>query len=471
MNNKFFVGRAIWLLLIIAALTTSSCKTNQNGKPNIIVLLVDDAGYADFGFMGCEDLQTPNIDNLASRGVVFTDAHVSASVCGPSRAGLITGRYQQRFGFECNPGDGAVLDSKEQTIAATLKKAGYTTAAFGKWHLGAKPGYRPTERGFDYYWGFLAGGRSYFPNPRQDVEGNTRAITENTTHVTFDGYLTDRLGEKAVDFIDRNKDNPFFIYWAPNAVHTPMEATEEDLKKFEGHPRQQLAAMTWALDRAVGNIVDKLEQEKLLDNTLIFFLSDNGGAHNNQSSCLPLKGWKGNEFEGGLRVAFFATWASKLKGGREFDGLSSSMDIFATSADAAGILEQCEGLDGVSLLPYLTGETEGEPHSELFWRKDQKAAARINDHKLIRVEQLPSVMYNLSEDISETNNLVDKNLEKLNELETKLSEWEKELMDPLWTEGHTWDTITWMIHQDLMNNREVRVKDPAQLKEYLSNKN
>jgi arylsulfatase A-like enzyme len=435
-------------------------------KPNIIVLLVDDAGYADFGFMGSKDLKTPNIDKLAARGIIFTDAHVSSTVCGPSRAGIMTGRYQQRFGFECNPSfDSCGVDLNEITIASALKKEGYTTAAYGKWHLGNKPGYRPNERGFDYYWGFLSGSRSYFSNPETDRKGNPQAITENFAHVTFNGYLTDRLGDKAVEFIGKNKDKPFFIYWAPNAVHTPMEAKAEDMALFKDHPRKMLAAMTWALDRAIGNIIQKLEKEGLLENTLIFFLSDNGGAANNQSVNFPLKGFKGNKFEGGHRVPFTVTWASAIKGGKTFNGLTSSLDIYASALDAAnGTTSEGKNLDGVSLIPFLTGKKQGDPHQKLFWRKDKMASARAGDYKLIRVEKLPPVMYNLSDDMGETRNLVSEDPGHFQYLESELKTWEKETIAPLWTEGAQWDTITSMIHQDLMLNRPVRANDPGQLK-------
>jgi len=453
-------------LSVVAGFSCSSKETPNSKKPNIIVLLVDDAGYADFGFMGSKDLKTPNIDKLAASGVIFTDAHVSASVCGPSRAGIMTGRYQQRFGFECNPtGDSCGVDLKEITIASALKQEGYATAAFGKWHLGDQPGYRPNERGFDYYWGFLAGSRGYFSNPNNDRAGNSQAITENFEQVTFDGYLTDRLGDKAVDFIDRNKEHPFFMYWSPNAVHTPMEAKPEDLALFGNHPRQKLAAMTWALDRAVGNMVKKLEQEGLLENTLIFFLSDNGGAANNQSTNLPLKGFKGNKFEGGHRVPFFVAWAAEIKGGHRFDGLSSSLDIFATALDVAKSTNTKNlYLDGVSLIPFLKGEKQGDPHSELFWRKDKMAAIRVGEYKLIQVEKLPSVMYKLSEDLGETVNLTSNNKERFQQLDAALKNWEKQTVPPLWTEGAQWDTITWKIHQDLMLNRSVRATGPVQLK-------
>ena len=452
-------------LLLLPLLIGSTAIAKQ--KPNIIVLLADDAGYADFGFMGSMDLKTPNIDKLAANGVIFTDAHVSATVCGPSRAGIMTGRYQQRFGFECNPSsDSFGVDLREFMIASAMKQAGYVTAAFGKWHLGDKPGYRPNERGFDYYWGFLSGSRSYFYDEQNsDKAGDSRAITENRTQVSFEGYLTDRLGEKAVDFIGQNKEKPFFIYWAPNAVHSPMEAKTEDLDLFEGHPRQKLAAMTWALDRAVGNIVDKLKKEGVLENTLIFFLSDNGGATNNQSTNFPLKGFKGNKFEGGHRVPFFVSWTAGIKGGRTFNGLSSSLDIFASVVDVAkSNLNRDIILDGVSLLPYLKGEKQGNPHQKLFWRKDKMAALRAGKFKLIKVDKLPSVLYNLAEDLGETDNLSARNPKKLQALTKELEKWEKGTVAPLWTEGPYWDHITWMIHQDLMLNRTVRVIDSLELK-------
>ncbi|TLX71253.1 DUF229 domain-containing protein [Labilibacter sediminis] len=460
---------------ILLSVFLSSCnqevKTNkEQSKPNVIVMLVDDAGYADFGFAGCEDLKTPNIDKLANNGVVFTDAHVSASVCGPSRAGIITGRYQQRFGFECNPPHKySGVDTSEITIANAMQEAGYKTAAFGKWHLGDGPEYRPNQRGFDYYWGFLAGGRSYFPNEEQDTPGEVHSIRENDTFTTFEGYLTDRLGDKAAEWIGENADNPFFIYWAPNAVHTPMEAAEEDLKLFEGHPRQTLAAMTWSLDKAVGTIVKKLEDEQIMDNTIIFFLSDNGGAHNNQSSNLPLKGFKGNKYEGGHRVSFFVHYPGLKLTGSKFNGLSSSLDIFATCVDAAGGLPDVEkNLDGVSLLPYLNGEVTGNPHKQLFWRKDQMAATRKGDMKLIRVENLGERMYNLDADLQETNDLIAESPEAYKELMSDLENWETQLMTPLWTEGEVWDKITWMIHEDYFLNREVRVKNEGQLKKWIN---
>ncbi len=471
LNTKCVSAMKISMICLIISWLTTSCdpKSDRSAsqKPNVIILLADDAGYADFGFNGSEDIKTPNLDKLAGDGIVFTDAHVSASVCGPSRAGLITGRYQQRFGFECNPiNDFSGLPANELTIASQLKQAGYTTAAFGKWHLGDEEDAKPNQRGFDYYWGFLSGGRSYFPGSNGDRPGHIQSIRENDEYTTFEGYLTDALGEKAAEFIAQNSEKPFFIYWAPNAPHTPMEAKEEDLAKFEGHPRQTYAAMMWALDRAVGRITKELEQQQLLDNTLIFFLSDNGGAHNNQSSNLPLKGFKGNKYEGGHRVAFFAHWPEKIKQGSRFGGLTSSLDIGATALDMAGISMDSErSLDGTSLVPFFSGEQTGNPHSQLFWRKDRMAAARIGSYKFIRIDSLGSRLYDLTNDLDEDEDLSVTHSDKLNAITDSLEAWEKGLMDPTWYEPDDWNQVTWLIHQDLFNNQKVRIKSPKQLKQ------
>lgn len=468
------MNKALTTISAAMVLGTLGCSNHprsnnetQLSRPNIIVMLVDDAGYNDFGFMGSPDIQTPNIDQLADNSAVFTNAYVSATVCGPSRAGLITGRYQQRFGFECNPPvEFGGLDTNEITIADAMKMSGYKTAAFGKWHLGHNPENRPNQRGFDYFWGFLSGGRNYFHNDRNDQPGNVRSVRENDTFTTFEGYLTDVLGDQLVDYIDQNKDHPFFVYWSPNAPHTPMQATREDLKRFEGHPRQTYAAMMWALDRSVGKITRKLEEENLLENTLICFLSDNGGAHNNQSSNYPLKGWKGNKYEAGGRIPYFVHWPKGFEGGNKFHGISSSLDIFATCADAAQIESgTLNPLDGKSLMPYLTGKAEGDPHDQIFFRKDKMAATRKGDYKLIRVDGLGTRLYNLSEDLSEKNDLSEELPGIHDALMDDLQSWESKMTDPLWLEDEQWNKVTWMIHEDLFYNQEIRVREPAHLKQ------
>lgn len=442
-------------------------------KPNIIVVLIDDAGYADFGFMGSKDLLTPNLDKLASKSLVFTDAHVSASVCSPSRAGLITGKYQQRFGYECNEGDGySGIDVREKLMPAYLKEVGYQTIAFGKWHLGYKPEQHPLKMGFDEYHGFLSGGRSYFYNSaKDDKPGSRNALLHNYSPVAFDGYLTDHLGKSAAAYIQKNSGAPFFMYWAPNAVHTPMEADSTDLAKFNGHPRQKLAAMTFALDRAVGTMVQALEKQGILDNTIIIFLSDNGGAHNNQSTNGALKGFKGNEYEAGHRIPFFIHWPAAIKKPGKYHGLTSALDILPTVVKAAGYGSlKAAGLDGVDLHPYITGVKQSSPHETLIWRKDAMAAIRAGDHKLIRVKGLGTRLYNLRNDLHESKDLRQSQPQVQDKLLKQLLNWEKHVKQPLWTEGAIWDTITLMIHDDLMQNKPVRVADPEALNRFRAQK-
>lgn len=251
------------------------------------------------------------------------------------------------------------------------------------------------------------------------------------------------------------------MYLAYNAVHTPMEAKKEALDKYKNHPRQLLAAMTWSLDENVGKLRNKLKELNILNNTLIYFLSDNGGAHNNNSSNGALKGWKGNKFEGGQRVPFIVSWPAQIKGGQKFHGLTSSLDIFSTSIAAAGIKKDPDlVLDGTNLLPYLSGEKQGNPHSELYWRKLDESAARIGDYKLIHLKNYGSAMYNLSNDLGETNNLINKDSVTFNRLFKKLSEWEYKLQEPLWNEGKPWEDVTYHIHQHLMENKPAQYKSP-----------
>jgi arylsulfatase A-like enzyme len=444
-------------------LLISKINIKTKSKPNIIAIIIDDAGYVDFGFMGSKDLETPNIDKLAKSGVIFTDAHVSATVCGPSRAGIMTGRYQQRFGFEANhtgdkvTGDIGLADNIP-TIADVFKENSYKTIALGKWHLGATETDHPNKRGFDDFYGFLAGGRSYFPikNPSKE-----HMLQNNGKKVKFDGYLTDVLGNRSVEFVEENKDEPFFMYLAYNAVHTPMHAKEEHLTKYKNHPRQHLAAMTWSLDENIGKLVAKLKELNIYENTLIYFISDNGGANNNTAKNGVLKGWKGNKFEGGHRVPLIVSWPKEIKANQTFNGLTSSLDIFKTSIFAANIQsENTDKLDGVNLLPYLKKEKLGNPHNELFWRKLDESGARFNNYKLIKLKDYGQVLYDLSNDISETNDVSKKDIKTLKLLNTKLSDWESKMMPPLWKEDKDWMDVTYHIHKRLMQNKEALFTKP-----------
>jgi arylsulfatase A-like enzyme len=357
------------------------------------------------------------------------------------------------------------MDPAEHTIGDAMQKAGYKTGFIGKWHLGEEDRYHPNNRGFDEFWGFLGGSRSYFyEEDSDDKEGQPRALLHNKSHTDFDGYLTDEFSNQSVRFIQENKGNPFFLFLSYNAVHTPMHAKENDLEKFKDNPRAVLAAMTWSMDQGIGKVISKLEKEGLRENTLIFFLSDNGGATNNQSSNLPLKGFKGNKFEGGHRIPFILSWPSKLKGGQNYNGLTSSLDIFATSAAVAG-LEKTPGkpLDGVNLIPHLSDKNTEEPHETLYWRKEGMAAIRHEEFKLIRLDNYGYRLYNLADDLGESVDLSVSNPDKFNELKASLESWEKELSAPLWAESQPWQRVTFEIHKALMENKEVTIKSPKDL--------
>lgn len=452
-NNLLFTVGAI------CALNSNMVFAQNSPQPNVLIILADDAGYNDFGFMGSKDLKTPNIDALAQQGVLFTDGHVAATVSSPSRACLITGRYGHRFGYECNlnsSNDG--LSLSEQTLGNLFGNAGYRTATVGKWHLGSLPAMHPNKRGFDLFYGMISGSRHYFYNEKQsDAPGSSQNLQLNGTQVKFDGYLTDRFTDKAIEFIQEDK-KPFFLYLSYNAVHTPMEALPEDLALFEGHPRKTLAAMTYALDRGVGRVISALKECGKFDNTIIYFLSDNGGATTNTSSNYPYKGFKGNKFEGGHRVPFFVVWNGKIPANQKYDGLVSSLDIAATSLDAAQIKVAKGKLDGVSLLPYIIDGKKGNPHKELFWRKMDTRAVRQGDYKLIMTQGVDSVLYNIKENPQETVNLIDKEPKIFKKLAKSLAKWEESCMEPSWIE-EGWGPITNGIHRFLMNNEGSTARD------------
>jgi len=408
-------------------------------KPNIILILADDLGYNELSCYGCKDIPTPNIDSIAENGVRFTQGYVTSPVCAPTRAGLLTGRYQQRYGFETNPGPEEYADEKfglpldQPTLAERLKEAGYVTAIIGKWHLGYKPELTPTKRGFDEFFGFLGGAHMYFP------DNKTRKLFHNTEMIKDEKeYLTDAFSREASLFIKKNKDNPFFLYFAFNAVHTPLEATEKYLKRVEeikDQKRRIFGAMKIAMDDAVGCVLNTLKEEGLEENTIIFFLSDNGGPRfQTTSSNSPLRGDKGQLYEGGIRVPFLMQWKGKIPEGKLFNEPVSSLDIVPTVLSAIGIqIKPEDKLDGVNLLPYVKGEKSGKPHDVLYWRYVRKKAIRLGDWKLIKESENQNwELYNISEDIGETKNLAEKMPEKVKEMEKLWEEWNSQLQAPKW---------------------------------------
>ena len=411
-------------------------------KPNIVILFADDAGYMDFGFTGTDDLQTPRIDQFATEGVICTQGYVTASVCSPSRAGLLTGRYQQRFGHETNlRGKDVGLPLTERTMANRLGDLGYTTCAIGKWHLGGSYEQHPLSRGFDAFHGFLLGSRTYFSKPNNKV--TQQSLMHNRVIVPEDDnrYLTDWMATKANEFIKIQTNQPFFLYVAFNAVHTPMQATPEDLSHFseiEDSKRKKLAGMTLALDRAVGSIMDTLKEQGLDENTIVFFLNDNGGATINASNNGPLRGMKGSKWEGGIRVPYVVRWKNNLMPSL-YNKPVSSLDIAATSLTLAGdTAESIDDLDGINILPFLTGVEKGIPHDILCWRRGPAGAVRSGAWKLIRVDDQPPLLFNVNNDIGETNNLAENNPEKVEELLSYYATWESEMVEPLWVAKKVW---------------------------------
>ncbi len=416
--------------------------TGRNRRPpNIVLILADDLGYADSGAYGSKAIPTPHIDALAEAGMKLTNAYVTAASCSPSRAGLLTGRYQQRFGFEFNTAGGAIthrlhrgLDPKTVILADILQKAGYATGMFGKWHLGTQPQFHPLARGFDEFYGFLAGAHSFLPVKREEAVHST--IMRGNEPLKESEYLTDAIAREAVKFIGDHADQPFFAYVPFNAVHTPIEATRKYQDRFpntRNETRRDYYAMTSALDDGVGSIVAAIEKHKLTRDTLVIFLNDNGGPlYTGVQSNKPLKLGKLFLFEGGIRVPMVLKWPAVISSNQVFGGMTSSLDVFPTVCAASGIkLPQDIRLDGVDLTPFASGQALGSPHHTLFWSNGPNKAVRHHQWKLVKSGEA-KWLYDLSVDIGEKNNLIDSHAERLRELESLLDDWQQEMSPPAW---------------------------------------
>jgi arylsulfatase A-like enzyme len=411
-------------------------------KPNILVILADDLGYADVGFQGCKDIPTPHLDALARGGVRCTNGYVSHPFCSPTRAGLMTGRYQQRFGHENNPAylpdDPKVgLPVDQVTLAQVLKAAGYATGGVGKWHLGAHPKFHPTARGFDEWFGFAGGGHVYLPNAKGGRE-YTIPLQRNRRNVDEKEYLTDAFSREAAAFINRHKGRPWFLYLAYNAVHTPLQAPPRYLDRVKHIPdetRRKYAALAVALDDGVGRVLKTLRAQGLERKTLVFFLSDNGGpVRVTHSSNGPLRGHKGQVFEGGIRVPFVVAWPGRLPAGKTFDEPVCSLDVFATAAALAGARVPADRkMDGVNLLPHLRGEAKAPPHERLFWRAGGGAqfAVREGRYKLAHAGGKDQ-LFDLAADVGETKDLAAAKPDVTARLRKAYQQWNSELVPPLW---------------------------------------
>ncbi len=460
--------KRIAALLIVCL--ASACSAAE--KPNVIVIITDDMGYIDLGVTGSKDVPTPNMDQLANDGVRFTQGYVTASVCCPSRAGLLTGRYQQRFGHEFNnfaiPINGFGKDDMglhvdEKTIGDAFGANGYRTMMVGKWHMGDGPKYFPLNRGFDEMFGLKAGSRSYWPikNPRDSHAIYKDFDVIDESNLT---YLTDNLTTAAVDFIDRHHDKPFFMYLSYTAPHGPMHAKESDLEalaRIKDRKRRTYAAMMKSLDEGVGKVRQTLARHGLTENTLIVFINDNGGATGNGSDNGPYRGMKGSKWEGGVRVPYFITWPGRLPKGQTYDHPVSALDIMPTTLAAVGAeWDSALPLDGVNLVPYITGQSTGRPHDTLYWRRGVAAAVRDGDWKLIRSQGNPDLLFNLADDPGERENLADQHPQRVAQLKAKLSAWEKDLAPPRWTEGEKWQRFQVLKHRMEVDTRAEERKYP-----------
>ena len=440
------------LAAILLALAAIASPALADRKPNLIVIMADDLGYQDVGFNGSKDIPTPHIDRIATEGVRFTSGYVTYPVCGPSRAGFLTGRYPQRFGFERNPqyrprDPGMGLPLSEKTIADVLRNAGYATGLIGKWHMGAHPSLHPMERGFDEFFGHLGGGHIYFcdqlairsfDQANDEAQSYRTLIERGRTPVETTGYLTDVFSQEAVEFIGRHKATPFFLFLSYNAPHTPMQATEKYLSRFQGikdKKRRTYAAMVSAMDDGIGLVLASLDTHGLANDTLVVFLSDNGGAENsNASNNGKLRGQKSDVWEGGFRVPFAMRWPAKLKPG-EFHHPVSAIDILPTIAKAAGARpDPSKPLDGVDLLPHLLGSKTSAPHAAIYLRKFDQGAFAVRQGALKMVipqKGTPARLYDLAADPAETRDLAAERPQDLERLETLRSTWNTGLIEPI----------------------------------------
>ncbi len=462
-------------LFFLAITLQSVTALAADTRPNILLIVGDDMGYADIGLNGCKDIPTPNIDKLAASGTRCSNGYVSGPYCSPSRAGMLTGRYQTRFGHEFNPkGEepkgvkpaNGKKNAKPQTAAATqadwapglpltettmadrLKAAGYKTGWVGKWHLGAELPYVPQNRGFETSFGFLGGMHGYFSSAKPPLRRQNKTIHEEE-------YLTDAFKREAIDFIEhQTPDKPFFLYLAFNAVHTPMNATDDrlaKLKDIKDEKRRTYAAMMLAMDEAIGDVLKTLRDKDLEDNTLVFFIADNGGPTMpgttvNTSSNAPFRGSKRTTLEGGIHVPFLVKWPGHVPAGKVYDNPVIQLDILPTALAVAGVKANADAkLDGVDLLPYLTDKNKEQPHSALYWRFGDQMAIRQGDWKLVRYDPVVDGMkgtateaklYNLATDAGESNDLIKSEPEKAKALQAAWDEWNKSNVPPLWGAQH-----------------------------------
>lgn len=433
-------------LVISFVVATANGYAIEKDKPNIVLLYADDAGYADFGFQPNvrDDMKslTPKIDSIARNGVRFSNAYMSGAVCSPSRAGMMTGRYQSRFGHDNNIPPGYMkggLPKSETFGAKRLQALGYKTGIVGKWHLGYPAGFQPNDRGFDWFYGCLQGSRSYFPMKKPTPH---RVFLENRTPTDEKGYTTDRIGDAACRFIKSNADKPFFLFVSFTAPHGPLQAKESDLAKLdhiENQKRKKYAGLIKALDDNVGKILATIKDSGMEQNTLVIFTNDNGGQTLTGANNFPLRGRKGTLWEGGTRVPMCMKWPGKIPKGDTISAPVISLDFLPTFVEMAGAkVDPKWKLDGRSILGIVTAKDDKFPTRTMFWRQHGSSGSiscREGKWKLVYQRATANAkpeLYDLSKDISEQTNLADQFPDQTKALIAKIKDWESQLKEPQW---------------------------------------
>lgn len=424
-RRRLGFGTLLSILALVAGQVGSAAT-----QPNLVIFYADDLGWGELGCQGDAEIPTPHIDSLAKNGIRFTNGYVAATYCSPSRAGLMTGRYPTRFGHEFNSVANVTgLRLDQTTLATRLKTLGYATAAIGKWHLGGGPEYRPTRRGFDEFFGTLANTPFFHPTNFVDsrVSNDVRAITDTTF------YTTDAYAERALDWMTKNASKPYFLYLPFNAQHAPLQAPKKYLERFPkitDEKRQLFAAMMAAMDDAIGRVLAQVRAMGQEENTIFFFISDNGGPTSSTTSKNgPLRGFKMTTYEGGPRIPYLMQWKGKIPAGKTYDFPVMNLDVLPTAITAAGgKVDPSWKLDGVDLLPYLTGANAARPHPTLYWRYGPQWAIRHGDMKLVvsKGGSGQPELYNLAADIGESKDLASAQPAKVKELQALWDKWSAE---------------------------------------------
>ena len=428
-------GNLICLVGVFAlCIESSGLRSEAAEKPNLVIFYADDLGWGETGVQGNTDIPTPHIDSIAKNGVRFKQGYVAAAYCSPSRAGLLTGKYPTRFGHEFNSVANVTgLHLQETTLADRLKSLGYATACVGKWHLGGGPEYRPSKRGFDEFYGTLANTPFFHPTNFVDsrISDDVRKIDDDSF------YTTDAYADRAVDWIDRNKSQPMFLYLPFNAQHAPLQAPQKYLDRFPNiteEKRKLFAAMMSAMDDAVGRVMDRVREIGQEENTLYFFIGDNGGpTQSTTSKNGGLRGFKSTTYEGGPRVPFFAQWKGKLPAGKTYESPVQNLDVLPTIITAAGgQIDPAWKLDGVDLMPFLTGANTSRPHETLYWRFGKQWAVRQGDMKLVVANggSGQPELYDLASDFAESKDLASAQPDKVKELQSLWNTWSAEQAEP-----------------------------------------